>query len=130
MRASAKMSKLAWTGASITVLRKICELVDRDIAANSKPISIIGVAVPFLPFMAFVKGAPADRYPVLAGLALGVSFSWLAFVLWRMLRHTKAKLEGYGYRVGSARFWWLVVVTLLLVSAATAVVMWVKNQAV
>jgi len=32
MRASAKMSKLAWTGASITVLRKICELVDRDIA--------------------------------------------------------------------------------------------------
>lgn len=112
----------------MTLLRKICDLVDRDVAANSKPISIIGVAVPFVPFMAFVDGAPADRYPVLAGVALAVSFSWLAFVSWRMLRHTRTELEGYGIRIGSARFWRLTVGTVVLISAATAAVMWVQDQ--
>jgi hypothetical protein len=110
------------------LLRKITELVDRDVAANSKPISMVGAAIPFVPFMLFVDGAPADRHPVLGGLAFGASLCWLAFVFWRMLRHTRTQLEGYGYVVGSARFWRLMIGTVLLVAAATAAVMWVQNQ--
>lgn len=112
----------------MTLLRKITDLVDKDVAANSKPISMIGVAIPFVPFMIFVDGAPADRYPVLAGLACGSSLCWLAFVSWRMLRHTRAKLEGYGYIAGSARFWRLIVGTTLLIALATAAVMWLQNN--
>jgi len=55
------------------LLRKITELVDKDVAANSKPISMIGAAIPFLPFMVFVDGAPADSYPVLSGTAFAAS---------------------------------------------------------
>lgn len=115
-------------GLNVRLLRKITELVDKDVAANGKPLSIIGVAIPFLPFMLFVDGAPADRYPLLAALAIGASFCWLAFVTWRMLRHLRAKLDGYGYVAGSARFWRLVVGTTALVAVATAVVMWLQNR--
>ena len=112
----------------MTLLHKITELVDRDVATNSKPISIIGAAIPFVPFMIFVDGAPIDRYPLLAGLALGASFSWLAFVMWRALRHTRAELEGYGYVFGSARFWRLMVGTASLIAVVTAALMWLQNK--
>ena len=112
----------------MTLLRKITELVDKDVAANGKPISIVAAALPFVPFMIFVDGAPADSYPVLAGLALVASLCWLAFVLWRALRHTRAELEGYGYVFGSARFWRLMLGTALLIAVATAAVMWLQNR--
>ena len=110
------------------MLRKITELVDRDVAANSRPISMIAAAIPFVPFMIFVDGAPADHYPVLGGLALGASFCWLAFVMWRVFRHTRTELEGYGYVAGSARFWRLMIGTVLLIAAATAALMWAQDQ--
>ena len=112
----------------MTVLRKITEMVDRDVAANSKPISMIGAALPFVPFMIFVDGAPADRYPILSGLALGLSLSWLVFVMWRMLRRTRTDLEGHGYKAGSARFWRLIFGTILIIVVATAGLTWLRNQ--
>ena len=37
-------------GGRLKMLRRITELVDRDVAANPKPISMIGVVIPFIPF--------------------------------------------------------------------------------
>jgi hypothetical protein len=110
------------------MLSKITELVDRDVAANSKPISMIGVALPFVPFMMFVDGAPMNEYPVLGGLAFAASVGWLLFVTWRVLRHTRSEFEGYGYVVGSFRFWRMIVGTILLISLVTAMVMWLENK--
>ncbi len=110
------------------MLRKITELVDRDVASNSKPISMVGAVIPFVPFMIFVDGAPIDRYPVLGGLAFATSVIWLLFVFWRMLRHTRAQLEGYGYVTGSVRFWRLIIGTVLLISLITALIMWFEDK--
>lgn len=115
-------------GAKLKWLHTIIDLVDKDVADNSKPVSLIAAALPFLPFMIFVDGAPADSHPVLAGLAFAVSLSWIAFVLWRMFRHTRVKLEGYGYQVGSARFWRLFLGTLLLITAITLMLTWFQNH--
>ena len=104
-------------------LRAIIDLVDKDVATNSKPVSLIGAVIPFVPFMIFVDGAPADSYPVVASLAFAVSLCWIGFVLGRMFRHTRTELEGYGYQVGSARFWRLILVTLFLVIAVTLTLM-------
>lgn len=51
------------------MLRRIIELVDKDVATNSRPISTIGAVIPVVPFMIFVDGAPFDKYPVLGGSA-------------------------------------------------------------
>ena len=106
------------------MLRRITELVDRDVAENSKPISMIGVMIPFVPFMIFVDGTPLDSHPILGSLAFAASIGWLLFVMWRFLRHTRSKLEGYGIVVGSSRFWRLIVGTGLLISLVTAAIMW------
>jgi hypothetical protein len=97
------------------LLRFITELVDKDVAANSKPISIIGMAVPFVPFMLFVKGAPADQYPVLAGLALAASFAWGAFVMWRAVRHLSLQRRGNGKPFGMRRSSLLVFGTIVFI---------------
>lgn len=112
---------------AVELLRKITELVDKDVAANSKPISIIGMIVPFVPFIIFVDGAPADSYPILGGLALALSLSWGAFVMWRVLRYTRIELQGLGYVMGSARFWRLLIGTLLLIALVAAALMWFEN---
>ena len=110
------------------LLRKITDLVDKDVAAHSKPLSMFVAVIPCLPFMAYVDGAPFDGHPAFAGLALATSFCWLAFVMWRILRHTRSKLEGFGYVVGSARFWRLILGTICLVAAVAAVLMWLENR--
>lgn len=109
------------------MLRRITELVDRDVEANSKPISMIGAVIPFIPFMIFVDGAPLDSHPVLGGFAFAASICWLLFVMWRVLRHSRVKLEGYGYVIGSFRFWRLIIATGLLISLVAAVIMWFEN---
>ncbi|WP_324749614.1 hypothetical protein SH591_13925 [Sphingomonas sp. LY54] len=100
-------------GLDVGLLRKITALVDKDVAANSKPISIIGTAIPFVPFMIFVDGPPADSYPVLGGLALAASICWGLFVMWRYLRHLQPKLAGPRKALGSARLWLLIVGAVL-----------------
>lgn len=109
---------------SVRLLRKIVELVDKDVAVNRRPVSLIGMAIPAVPFMILVDGAPADSFPLLSALALSLGLGWGAFVSWRVLRHTGAKLEGLGYVIESARFWRLVIGTLLLVLVMTAALMW------
>jgi hypothetical protein len=108
-------------------LHKIVELVDRDVAGSGKPLSLVGIIVPFLPFMLFVKGAPLDSHPVLGSLALATSIGWGVFVIWRLLRHSGVELEGYGYKIGSARFWRLTLATLTLIALAAAALMWLDN---
>lgn len=108
------------------MLRRITELVDRDVEANNKPISLIGAVIPFVPLMLFVDGAPIDSYPLMGGAALATSVCWVLFVTWRMLRHTRAKLEGYGYTIGSSRFWRLIIVTGLLIAIITAMITWFR----
>lgn len=110
------------------LVRKITEWVDRDIAANSKPISILGAAVPFLPFMVLVDGAPMDSYPLLGGLALSISICWLLFVFWRFLRHLKVRLAGAREALGSLRFWLLATGTVLLILLWAAASMWLSNK--
>ena len=105
---------------------KITELVDRDIAANSKPISIVAIAIPWLPFVLFVEGAPMDSHPVLAGLALGISLAWLAFVMWRVVRYTTNELEPYHKSLGPTRFWALMGGTFLAIGIIAAVLTWLE----
>ena len=112
----------------MTLLRKITRLVDKDVAANSKPISLLGMVIPFVPFMLFVDGAPMDSFPVLGGLALAASIGWGLFIMWRMLRRTRTEFESSGYVIGSARFWMLVLGTLLLIALLTAALMWFESM--
>ncbi len=111
----------------MNLLLKITELVDKDIAANSKPISLIGIAIPWLPFLLFVEGAPMDSHPVLAGLALGISLAWLAFVMSRVVRYTTNELAPYHESLGPMRFWALMAGTLVAIGAIAAVLMWLDQ---
>ena len=113
---------------AMKLLRMVTELVDKDVAANSKPISIIGMFIPVLPFLLFVDGPPLDSYPILGSLALAASGAWLLFVMWRVMRHGATELKGYGYVIGSARFWRLVIGTLLLIALVSAAAMWLDNK--
>lgn len=110
------------------LLRKIIELVDKDVAQNSQPISVIGMGVPFLPFMIFVDGAPADTYPMLAGLALAASFGWGLFVMWRYLRHLQLQLTGPRKTLGSVRFWLLIFGTVLFILLLAAGYVWLSSK--
>ena len=103
---------------------KITELVDKDIAANSKPLSVIFIAIPWLPFMLFVEGAPMDSHPVLAGVALGISLAWLAFVMWRLVRYTTNELAPYHKSLGPGRFWAILAGTFLAIGLIAAVLTW------
>lgn len=97
------------------LLKFITDIVDRDVAANSKPISVIGMLVPFLPFMMFVDGAPADTYPKLGALAFAASLSWGAFVLWRLFRHLRPQLAAFKTLLGAPRFWTLLLGTVFFI---------------
>lgn len=112
----------------VRLFRKITELVDKDVSSNSKPISIIGMAIPFVPFMIFVDGAPADSYPVLAGLALAASICWGLFVMWRYLRHLQVELAGHRKALGSVRFWLLVVGTVGVILLLAAGDIWLSDK--
>lgn len=112
----------------MNLFRKATKLVDKDVAANSKPISLVGMVVPFLPFMIFVDGAPADNYPVLGGLAFATSVGWGLFVLWRVLLHLKIELKSYSKNLGSFRAWALGVGTVLFILLAAAADMWLSNK--
>ena len=106
---------------------KITELVDKDIAENSKPISLLGILVPWLPFLFFAQGAPIDRYPILSGVALGLSIGWLVFVAYRFIRYTKKELAPYHRSMGPARFWALMAGTLLAILLIAAALAWLEG---
>lgn len=110
------------------MLRKITELVDKDVAANSKPISIIGMAIPFVPFMIFVDGPPAGSYPMLAALALTASICWGLFVMWRYLRHLRLELASPRKALGSVRFWLLTLGTVLFILLLAAGNIWLSGK--
>jgi len=112
---------------ALNLLLKITELVDKDIAENSRPISWIGISVPWLPFVFFVDGAPADSHPVLSGLALGISLGWALFVMWRLVRYTKEGLQPSYEQLGPARFWALMAGTLAAILLIAAVLMWLED---
>ena len=112
----------------LKLLGKITELVDKDIASNSKPISVIVAFVPWVPFLIFVEGAPADSYPILSGLAFAASIGWLLFVLWRLFRHMKKELAPHHKSLGSARFWALMGGTLVAILAIGAVLTWLQSD--
>jgi hypothetical protein len=100
----------------MNLLRSITDLVDKDIAANSpRPLSLIGMAVPFLPFMFFVRGAPADQYPILSALALATSFAWGAFVIWRGVCHLSRQRRGNGKPFGLGRSYVIVIGTIVFI---------------
>jgi hypothetical protein len=40
---------------ALNLMIKITEFVDKDVAENSKPVSMIGIVIPWLPFMFFVE---------------------------------------------------------------------------
>lgn len=78
------------------VFRKVTELVDKDVASGIKPISLLGMGIPFVPFIILHDGAPVDSYPVLSGLAFAASIGWGLFVMWRMVRHVKSETRKRG----------------------------------
>ncbi|MCJ8156107.1 hypothetical protein [Sphingomonas sp. LaA6.9] len=110
------------------MLRRVIELVDKDVAANSKPISLIGMIIPFVPFMIFVDSAPADSYPVLGGVALAASIGWGLFVMWRLLRQLKTEFLGYRKTLGAMRLWALGVGTVLFILLLAAADIWLSNK--
>lgn len=110
------------------LLQKVTELVDADIASGGKPISIVGVAVPFLPFMIFVEGPPADSFPVLAAVALAVSICWGLFVMWRYLRYAKGELSVSYTSLGPLRFSLIIAGTILLILLIAAGDIWLSDK--
>lgn len=110
-------------GVSVRLFRKITEFVDKDVASNGKPISIIGLVIPFLPFMIFVDGPPADSFPMLAGLALSVSVCWLLFVIWRVFRHIRDELA-----LASFKLWLLIVATIVFILLWAGCEIWLSNK--
>lgn len=78
--------------------------------------------------MIFVDGAPADSYPVLAGLALATSICWGSFVMWRYLRHVWADLAESRKTLESLRFWLLVAGTVLFILLLAAGEMWLSDK--
>ncbi|MEO5578612.1 MAG: hypothetical protein ABIR25_06140 [Sphingomicrobium sp.] len=113
--------------AIMAVFSRIAAFVDRDIASNGKPISLIGMGIPFVPFMLFVDGAPADSYPVLGGLALAISLGWGLFVMWRLLRHLKVEMRPHKQQLGPLRFWLLLAGTFLAIALLAAILMWLDQ---
>ena len=111
----------------MNLLLKITELVDKDIAENSKPISLIGAIIPWVPFMFFVEGAPMDTHPTAAAMALGVSIGWLLFVLWRLARYTRNELAPYHKSLGPSRFWALMAGTMVAIGLIAALLTWLEN---
>ena len=111
----------------MNLLLKVTELVDKDIAENSKPISLIVLIIPWLPFMFFVEGPPADTHPVLSGIALAASTGWLLFVLSRVYRYTKRELAPHHKSLGPTRFWTLMAGTLVAILLIAAVLMWLES---
>jgi len=109
------------------VFSAITALVDKDVASNSKPISLIGMAIPFVPFMLFVDGAPVDSYPLLGGVALSMSIGWGVFVMWRVLRHAKVEMQPYKRELGPFRFWLLLVGTILTCVLLGTLIWWFEN---
>ncbi|WP_411341853.1 hypothetical protein V6U71_08635 [Sphingopyxis sp. J-6] len=99
----------------MSLFRRVLNLVDKDVAANSKPISLAGMIIPFLPFMLFTDGPPIKNYPVLSGLALTTSVGWGLFVLWRLLRHLKGELRPHYEAYGAARIWSIMVGTIIFI---------------
>ena len=77
-------------------LRTITELVDKDVASNWRPVSLLGAFVPFIPFM-FSDGAPVQSHPILGGMALAASASWGLFVMWRVVRHLRSETRRRGH---------------------------------
>lgn len=89
----------------MNLLLKITELVDKDVAANNKPLSLLGMVIPMLPIMLISDGPPLESQPVLGAVALSASIGWGAFVGWRVFRHTKKELIPYHKSLGATRFW-------------------------
>ncbi|MHA3793598.1 hypothetical protein [Sphingomonas sp. YL-JM2C] len=112
----------------MSLLRKITELVDKDVAANSKPLSIIGIAIPFVPFMIFVDGSPADRYPLLSALALAAGCGWGLFVMWRYARHLRTKLSQSRKAIGSKNTWLVMIATVIFILLVATGNIWLANQ--
>lgn len=109
------------------LLGKVTELVDKDIASNFKPISVIVAFLPWVPFMIFVEGAPADSYPILSGLAFAASIGWLLFILWRLFRHMRKELAPHHKSLGSARFWALMAGTLAAIFIIAVFLTWLEK---
>lgn len=112
----------------MTLLEKIIRLVDRDVAANSKPISSIGMVIPFVPFMIWVDGAPVDSYPVLSAVALATSIAWGLFVMWRIMLHFKIQLAPHRQTLGSRKFWLLIIGTVFFIVLSAAGAIWLSGQ--
>jgi hypothetical protein len=103
-------------------------LVDKDVAANSKPLSIIGMIIPFVPFMLFADGPPMERYPVLSGLALATSIGWGLFVMWRLMRHLKSELTPHYKTLGVVRTWSIGLGTILFIFLFVAGRIWLSDK--
>ena len=112
----------------MALLRRITELVDKDVASNPRPISILGVIIPFVPFIIFVDGAPADSHPELFALALTVSISWGLFVAWRYLRHLQVELAGPRKILGTGKFWLLMGGTIMFVLLLAGGQIWLSDK--
>lgn len=101
------------------LLRRITGWVDKDVE-KYKPISLLGIIIPFLPFAFFVHGAPVAEYPVLSGLALTAGVSWGLFVIWRLVRQMVLAAIHDSGSIGRTRYWLTAVGTVLfLVLPAT-----------
>ena len=109
------------------VLAKITELVDKDVATNTKPISMLGIFLPLLPFAFFTDGPPLDSHPVLGALALFAAMGWFGFVMSRYFRHMKKEFVPSYRKLGPVRFWALIVGTLLAILLIAAFLTWLEN---
>jgi hypothetical protein len=111
----------------LNLLLKITELVDKDVEANSKPLSMLGVFIPLLPLIIFTDGPPLDSHPVGAGLAFAAAMAWLGFVVWRMFLNTQKELKPYYRTLGPIRFWALMAGTMAAILIIAAVLTWLEG---
>ena len=108
----------------MNLLLKITELVDKDVAANNKPLSLLGMVIPMLPIILLSDGPPLESQPVFGAIALAASIGWGAFVGWRVFRPAKKELMPYHQSLGTTRFWTLVGGTIILIFGLAALAGW------
>lgn len=109
------------------MLKRVTELVDRDVSESGGRLSLALMAFPFLPFVLFVDGAPRDEYPVLSSFFLIASLGWGVFVFWRVLLDVGVRSKHLRSAMGPMKFWTGAIGTIFVIVLGGLLYWWFKG---
>lgn len=109
------------------MLKKVIELVDRDVSDSGGKLATALMALPILPFLLFVDGAPADEYPIFSSLAVAASLGCGLFVFWRVLVDVGVQARPLRSAMGPTKFWVGLTGTIVALIAGGIVFQWFRG---